>query len=457
MGCCSTRKELVINDYDNRKSTDQELLHERKSEIQNTIFNSNRTEELKLIELKIFFLSKLINVSNVCILSKHDDKHKITLVNDIMSEYYFIDDGVIFSEEIYKFGSSTNNYNKTLIDTYLNLTKKRYIIFDLNINYDCGEPSEHLIDTIKKNTNMLIIFITDNITIFEKVKKYFDYVFMLESVQKNILFRKSATMNSLQQLYNVYSNHIILTYDQYEKMLIHYKNIVIDNKNTSNSIRNIVYKYIVPTEEKLEYYDLSEFNITSLKETYYPKILIIGGYDNLFISTIIDNIANRYKTITSGILMHNELINIPSKKLKTYDNLDEKILDKLSLNKKKKLLILNKVIKQTNKNNSQIADIIFNAQNYNIFLIVRILHNVILRQCMINSFDLIFIFNGGLSIIINRLYEYYANIFPSKNTFMNTLEKYTKGEGCIIINNKLSKEKDIKNCVFWLNEHTLSN
>ena len=76
---------------------------------------------------------------------------------------------------------------------------------------------------------------------------------------------------------------------------------------------------------------------------------------------------------------------------------------------------------------------------------------------MVNSFDLIFIFNGGLSIIINRLYEYYANIFPSKKTFMNTLEKYTKEDGCIIINNKLAKENNIKNCVFWLNEYTLLN
>jgi hypothetical protein len=62
MGCCSTRKELVINDYDNRKSTDQELLHERKSEIQNTIFNSNRTEELKL--MCVYYQNMMINIKS---------------------------------------------------------------------------------------------------------------------------------------------------------------------------------------------------------------------------------------------------------------------------------------------------------------------------------------------------------------------------------------------------------
>jgi len=381
MGCCHT-KELIETEYERKSpSLDNESL----------IINE---DDDKTIKLEPFFLSNLIGSKNICILSKDGKTDTIKLVNDIMNEFYYIIDGMIFSNNKYRFSYSYENYNELLVNVYVKLGKLRYLILDLNLtNY------EHFIKTLKDNEYLLIIFITDNIDIFEKTYEYFDNIFIMSSIS-TYMFRK---------LYDIYiRQYTYLTFKQFYNITVNYKNIVISRK-----LRNMVNYY--------DFFDkLVEFDIEYCKKI--SKILIISNDDNKT-NKLIKNIINTIK-IQEGYSISTEPYGLVK-----YDNLDENIFETLYTNKYNKLLIINDKITTHNKNNFNIADIILNAKQYNIYLVVRTKYDIKLQSCINNSFDLIFCIHDQMNIIYESLIKQYLT---GKFTDVSCV----KDANCIVINNK---------------------
>ena len=127
-----------------------------------------------------------------------------------------------------------------------------------------------------------------------------------------------------------------------------------------------------------------------------------------------------------------------SKSFIVYTGLNELVLEELTSNKEPRILILNKVITTSNKNNFHLADILINAHNYNLLVIIVLQHNIALQSCIVDKLNYVFITNGSDNININRLYDVYAKEFQSKKLFVAAFNKYVKNNDIIVIekNNK---------------------
>ena len=64
-----------------------------------------------------------------------------------------------------------------------------------------------------------------------------------------------------------------------------------------------------------------------------------------------------------------------------------------------------------------------------------------------SNFDYIFLLGEDL-LIIEKLYEHYAGMFPTRDLFDQVFLQVTDNYGCMVINNRL-RSTDIKKKVFW--------
>jgi hypothetical protein len=232
-----------------------------------------------------------------------------------------------------------------------------------------------------------------------------------------------------------------------------------------NKLQQMILKK-VKTKKKLKL-NIKKFNMSTIKDS--RNCLIIGkratgknmlARDILYhqrdipVGTIISPTSSVCKDRWNDI--------VPS--LFIHDEYNEKIVSK-ALNRQKKIhshakntkntidqrafLVFDQCLYDHRTMNSQlIRDLCLNTRRYQVSFI-----NII--QCALDiappiraNTDYIFIFRENTLSNRKRLYEDYASIFPSFNTFCQVLDQCTQNYECMVIDNTVHSDK-IEDKIFW--------
>jgi hypothetical protein len=65
-----------------------------------------------------------------------------------------------------------------------------------------------------------------------------------------------------------------------------------------------------------------------------------------------------------------------------------------------------------------------------------------------SNVDYVFLFGTSVMNEKHRMYQYYAGMFPSFEVFCETLDRYTRDYGCLVIDNTVHSE-NWEDMVFW--------
>lgn len=98
-----------------------------------------------------------------------------------------------------------------------------------------------------------------------------------------------------------------------------------------------------------------------------------------------------------------------------------------------------------------------NHQSYRMTPIVGMSFTGYLPIGIRNNIDFVFCFRENNDTLKQRLYDHYAGIFPTYESFLETFDKYTKDHGCLVLY-LTSPSSRIEDTVFWyraeLTNHT---
>jgi hypothetical protein len=104
--------------------------------------------------------------------------------------------------------------------------------------------------------------------------------------------------------------------------------------------------------------------------------------------------------------------------------------------------------KATWSKDENIAEIFMNGRHYKITYILTMQYSLGISPEMRSNFDYIFILGEDFISNQKRIYEHYAGMFPTFDSFQTAFNTCTDDFGCMVINNKI-KSKRIEEKVFW--------
>lgn len=87
-------------------------------------------------------------------------------------------------------------------------------------------------------------------------------------------------------------------------------------------------------------------------------------------------------------------------------------------------------------------------KHYQIIFMLTIQHPLNIPPKFRSQFDFLFLLSDDTIINKEKLYKYYANIFPDFDMFKTVFDQITKNYGCMVINNRI-KSNDLKQKIFW--------
>jgi hypothetical protein len=89
-----------------------------------------------------------------------------------------------------------------------------------------------------------------------------------------------------------------------------------------------------------------------------------------------------------------------------------------------------------------------NGRHYKVFFIITMQYPLGIPPNLRANIDYVFILRNNNTSDRKRIYEHYAGVFPSFETFCQVMDSCTQNYECLVINNTVSSTK-LEDCVFW--------
>lgn len=93
---------------------------------------------------------------------------------------------------------------------------------------------------------------------------------------------------------------------------------------------------------------------------------------------------------------------------------------------------------------------IMHTQSYQVSVLISMFYAMGIPPAIRSCFDYIFILRESIPANRKRLYEHYAGMFPTFESFCQVMDEYTQGYNCLVINNS-SKSAKVEDRVFYYN------
>lgn len=99
------------------------------------------------------------------------------------------------------------------------------------------------------------------------------------------------------------------------------------------------------------------------------------------------------------------------------------------------IVVLDDVISDNKswKNSEALREIMFNGRHYNITLILAVQDVVAVGPEIRLNFDYVFLFKNDVKNEIDKIYKYYAGVFPNAKIFNDVLQRATENYGILIL------------------------
>ena len=177
-----------------------------------------------------------------------------------------------------------------------------------------------------------------------------------------------------------------------------------------------------------------------------PAVIIIspteklGGFYNKFVPNTF--IYNEYKhSILTKIFKRQELLIEKNKQrqLKGKNKIDERLL-----------LVMDDCLasKSVWAKDKNIFELLCNGRHYSITFVLTMQYSLGIQPELRSNFDFVFLLSEDFANNQKRLYEHYAGIFDSFDTFKQIFIKMTDNYGCMVLNSQI-KSHELQNKVFW--------
>lgn len=95
-----------------------------------------------------------------------------------------------------------------------------------------------------------------------------------------------------------------------------------------------------------------------------------------------------------------------------------------------------------------ILALILNTQSYHLTVFLSMAYALAMQQTVRSNIDYVFIFKEPIAQNRKRLFEFYANVFPSYEQFCEVLDAYTTDHTCLVIDNTSSSTR-LEDRVFY--------
>ena len=99
------------------------------------------------------------------------------------------------------------------------------------------------------------------------------------------------------------------------------------------------------------------------------------------------------------------------------------------------IVVLDDVISDAKawKNSAALGEIMFNGRHYDITFILAVQDVVAVGPAIRLNFDYVFLFKNDIKNEIDKIYRYYAGVFPSAKVFNEVLQKTTENYGILVL------------------------
>lgn len=99
-------------------------------------------------------------------------------------------------------------------------------------------------------------------------------------------------------------------------------------------------------------------------------------------------------------------------------------------------------------NDTSVRSIFLNSRHYGVFSAFCLQYSLGIPPILRNNIDYVFIFRNNIMRERQKLYEYYAGMFPSFEAFNQVMNQTTENYECMVIDNKAQSNK-LEDQVFW--------
>lgn len=136
----------------------------------------------------------------------------------------------------------------------------------------------------------------------------------------------------------------------------------------------------------------------------------------------------------------------------------EKYRDRLKSNKKvdpRAICVMDDCLasKGTWSKDRPIMDLLYNGRHYKLTYILTMQFPLGIQPELRLNFDYVFLLADDSGTNIKRLYEHYASMFPTLNSFKQVFEDITKDYGCMVIVNRGNRTSFLDK-IFWYRAKT---
>ena len=167
---------------------------------------------------------------------------------------------------------------------------------------------------------------------------------------------------------------------------------------------------------------------------HVPKLFIHDEYN----TAIIENILKRQKTVLKQIKREMEAYKRTNIDPRAFVILDDCLYDaKWTRDKMMRLLFMN-------------------GRHWKIMLIITMQYPLGIPPNLRTNIDYVFILREPYIANRKRIYENYAGMFPTFESFCQVMDQCTENFECLVINNN-SKSNKLQDQIFWYKAHTHSN
>lgn len=97
--------------------------------------------------------------------------------------------------------------------------------------------------------------------------------------------------------------------------------------------------------------------------------------------------------------------------------------------------------------NSHFMDLMFNNKHYHTTCILTMQYPI--KMMSDTQIDYVFLFANDYSDSLRKIYSYYANFFPTYNSFLSVFKLLTADYGCMVIKNRGNFESIMDRIVFY--------
>lgn len=223
----------------------------------------------------------------------------------------------------------------------------------------------------------------------------------------------------------------------------------IDSTKKSKLMLSDVYSEKYSDKLNDEYYDLSTFDMDSM--CINPSIVIIGkrgSGKSWTVRNILDKLINDQFNPVKDVLIISPTERMSSfyepeypkaKVLYEYDSKEiVKFLENRRTSRNKGCVLLDCCLATKSQifNNPELLELFYNARHYNTSFIYCEQFPSALKPELRCNFDYIFLAGEDFYSNQKRIYDYYAGMFPTFETFRNYFTEATKNFGFMVINNR---------------------